>query len=148
MGLAKMNHQVERHHPEIMIQQLAIRNQLHNMTTLRIEWVEATTAVVMAEAKTAVEIDATRDVAAVLVLGNGRLEDLPEACLQEVIGTAKSEAAAVAVAKVAGIAVTEEETKEDTSVEEKPTSNQFSQEDVTEKTHVEDAADLAAADLP
>jgi len=102
----------------------------------------------MAEAKTAVEIDATRDVAAVLVLGNGRLEDLPEACLQEVIGTAKSEAAAVAVAKVAGIAVTEEETKEDTSVEEKPTSNQFSQEDVTEKTHVEDAADLAAADLP
>lgn len=150
MGLAKMNHQVEPHHPEIMIQQLAIRNQLHNMTTLRIEWVEATTAVVMAEAKTAVEIDATRDVAAVLVLGNGRLEDLPEACLQEVIGTAKSEAAAVAVAvaKVAGIAVTEEETKEDTSGEEKPTSNQFSQEDVTEKTHVEDAADLAAADLP
>ena len=105
-------------------------------------------AVAMSEGKTAVEIDAIRDVAADLVLGNVRPEDPLEACLQEVIDTAKSEAAKVAAAKVAGIAVTEEETKEDTSVEEKPTSNQFSQADVTEKTHVEDAADLAAADLP
>jgi hypothetical protein len=131
-----------------MIQQLAIRNQLHNMTTLRIEWGEATMAVAMAEGKTVAVIDAIRDEAADLVLGNVRPEDLPEACLQEVIGTAKSEAAAVAAAKVAGIAVTEEETKEDTSVEEKPTSNPFSPGDDTERTHVGDGADLAAADLP
>ena len=150
MAQAKMNPLVEPRHPEIMIQQLAIRNQLHNMTTLRIEWGEATMAVAMAEGMTVAVIDAIRDEAADLVLGNVRPEDPLEACLQEVIGTAKSEAAAVAVAaaKVADIAVTEEETKEDTSVEEKPTSNPFSPGDDTERTHVGDGADLAAADLP
>jgi len=146
MALAKMNHRVEPHHQGIMTQHLEIRNQLHKMTTLRIEWEEATMVVAMAEEKTAVEIDAIRDATADLVLGNEGPEDHLEACLQEVTGTAKSEEAA-AVAKVAGIAVTEEETKQDTSVEEIPTSNQFSPGDDTEKIHVGDAADLAAADL-
>jgi hypothetical protein len=145
MVLAKMNHQVEPHHQGIMIQHLAIRNQLHNMTTLRIEWEEATMAVVMAEGKTAVEIDAIRDATADLVLGNVGPEDHLEACLQEVTGTAKLEEAAVA--KVAGIAVTEEETKQDTSEEEKPTSNPCSPGEDTERIHVGDAADLAAAEL-
>ena len=145
MVLAKMNHQVEPHHQGIMIQHLAIRNQLHNMTTLRIEWEEATMAVAMAEGKTAVEIDAIRDATADLVLGNAGPEDHLEACLQEVTGTAKSEEAAVA--KVAGIAVTEEETKQDTSEEEKPTSNPCSPGEDTERIHVGDAADLAAAEL-
>jgi hypothetical protein len=145
MELAKMNHQVEPHHQGIMILHLAIRNQLHNMTTLRIEWEEATMAVAMAEGKTAVEIDAIRDATADLVLGNAGPEDHLEACLQEVTGTAKSEEAVVA--KVADIAVTEEETKQDTREEEKPTSNQCSPGDDTERTHVGDAADLAAAEL-
>lgn len=140
-----MNHQVELHHPGITTQHLAIRNQLHNMTTLRIEWGEATMVVAMAEEKTAVEIDAIKNAAADLVLANVTPEDHLEAYLQEVTGIAKSEEA---VYKVAGIAVTEEGTKEDTSVEEKPTSYPFSLGDDTERTHVGDAADLAVAELP
>ena len=100
----------------------------------------------MAEEKTAVEIDAIRNAAADLVLANVTPEDHLEACLQEVIGTEKSEQEAVY--KVAGIAVTEEGTKEDTSVEEKQISNPFSPGDDTERTHVGDAADLAVAELP
>ena len=101
--------------------------------------------VAMAEEKTAVEIDAIKNAAADLVLANVTPEDHLEAYLQEVTGIAKSEEA---VYKVAGIAVTEEGTKEDTSVEEKPTSYPFSLGDDTERTHEGDAADLAVAELP
>ncbi len=102
----------------------------------------------MAEGKTAVEIDAIKDAAADLAHGNVVPEDPLEACLQEVIGTAKSEAAAVAVTKVVDMAVTEAETKEDTSVEEKPPNHPFSPGEDIEKIHVGDAADLAAAEVP
>ena len=107
--------------------------------------------VAMAEGKTVVEIDAINDAAADLVHGNVVPEDPLEACLQEVIGTAKLEAAelAAAVAKVADMAVTEEETKEVTSVEEKPTNHhQFSPGQDIERIHVGDAADLAAGEVP